>query len=59
MTQLGVKVGERFVEQQNVRLDCDGTGDGDSLLLPAGHGARQPGGEAVEADEFEGGGDPA
>ena len=39
--QLGVEVRERLVHQHQRRLDDDGAGDGDALLLAAGELARQ------------------
>ena len=39
--QLGVEVGEGFVEQQDGRFQDQGAGDGDPLLLSAGQLARQ------------------
>ena len=40
-TQLGVQIRQRLVEQQHLRLQHDGAGDGDALLLAAGQFARQ------------------
>jgi hypothetical protein len=34
--QLGVEVGQRLVEQQDLRLQHQRAGDGDALLLAAG-----------------------
>ncbi len=34
--QLGVEIGERFVEQEHLRLAHDGAADGDALALAAG-----------------------
>ena len=36
VAQLGVQIGERLVEQQNLGLQHERPGDGDALLLPAG-----------------------
>ncbi len=36
LAQIGVQVGQRFVEQQHFRLDHDGTRQRDALLLAAG-----------------------
>ncbi len=35
-TQVGIKVGQGFIEQQHLWLDNDGTGDGHPLLLASG-----------------------
>ena len=39
--QLGVQVGEGLVEQQHVRLDAQGAGQGHTLLLAAGQALGQ------------------
>ena len=41
--QLGVEVGERLVEEQDLRLEHDGARHGDALLLAAGELARAGG----------------
>jgi hypothetical protein len=56
-SHLGVKVGQRLVKQQYLRLDDDGAGDSDALLLAAGKLRRPPVGERGEPDQVEGGRD--
>ena len=51
--ELGVEVGEGFVEEQDLGFQDDGAGDGDALLLAAGEFAGQAVFEAGEADEAE------
>jgi hypothetical protein len=34
-TQLGIEIGQRLVEQKNLRAPDDGAGERDALLLPA------------------------
>ena len=46
--QLGVQVGKRLVHQQHVRLDDDGAGQGDALLLAAGELGRHAVGVLVD-----------
>ena len=41
LTQLGIQIGQRLIEQQQPRMDGQGPGDGHTLLLPAGELARQ------------------
>lgn len=40
--QLGVQVGERFVEQEDLGFTHDGTAQGDTLTLTAGQRLRLP-----------------
>ena len=53
LAQLRVEVGERLVEKKNLRLDHEGTRDGDALLLSAGELVRPPVLEPLQADERE------
>ncbi len=41
LAQLGVEIGERLVEQQDLRLDHEAAGERDALLLAAGKLARE------------------
>ena len=38
--QLRVEIGQRFVEQEDIRIADDGAADGDALALAAGELAR-------------------
>ena len=40
VAQLGVEIGERLVEQEDLRIAHDGAADGDALALAAGKLAR-------------------
>ena len=51
--QLGVEIGERFVEQQHMRLDHEGAGDRDALELAAGQLVRPALAVAVELHELQ------
>jgi len=44
---------ERLVEEEDVRLEDEGAGDGDALLLAAGKLVRPPPAHAGQADELE------
>ena len=48
LAQIGVEVGQRLVEQQRLRLDDQGAGERDALLLAAGQFARIALGEVGE-----------
>ncbi|GMA32050.1 hypothetical protein GCM10025875_20420 [Litorihabitans aurantiacus] len=48
-----VEVGQRLVEQQQLRADRDGAGERDALLLAAGELLRAAAGQVAEADEVE------
>jgi len=51
--ELAVERPERFVEQQNLRVEDQSAGKRDPLLLPARQLAWKPRFEAVETNEFE------
>jgi hypothetical protein len=51
--QLGVKIAERFVEQQQIGFDDKRSCKGHALLLAAGQMARISGAEAGKMDKFE------
>jgi hypothetical protein len=51
--QLGVKVGERLVEQEHVRLADQRAGQRDPLALPAGELARLAGEQVVDAEQLD------
>ena len=51
--QLGVEVGERLVHEQHVRLDDDGAGERDALLLAAGEALGQAVGVLGDLDRLE------
>ena len=53
LTQRGVEVGERLVEQQHARRDHERARQRDSLLFPAGKRLDRPLGLVVEADAGE------
>ena len=59
LAQLGVQVGERLVEQQDVRPRHDGARQRHALLLPAGEFARPPLLEAAQAHHVQRLGDAA
>ena len=50
--QLGVQVGQGFVHQQHVRLNHQGPGQGDPLLLSAGQPVRHPVGVFVDMHQL-------
>ncbi|HEY6434894.1 MAG TPA: hypothetical protein VIZ17_23225, partial [Acetobacteraceae bacterium] len=50
---LGVEGRQRLVEQQHLRLDGQGAGDGDALLLAAAELAGEAAGERAHADQGE------
>src|SRR4029078_243127 len=52
-SQARVKVGERLVEQQNIRLEDERARHRHPLLLPPGHLGRQAWTKPLQADEFE------
>ena len=52
--QLAVEGGQRLVEQQHLGLVDQGTGQGDPLLLTAGHLPDAAGLKAAKLDQFEG-----
>ncbi|MNN75763.1 hypothetical protein D3C81_1920860 [compost metagenome] len=51
--QLHVEVGEWLVEQQQLRLRCQRTGQGDPLLLAAGQFMRVAPAQAAQFDQLE------
>ncbi|MCY1441658.1 hypothetical protein D9M71_579810 [compost metagenome] len=51
--QLHIKVGERFVEQQQLRLGCQRAGQGHTLLLAAGKLVGVAFAQAAELDQLE------
>jgi len=51
---LGVEVGEGFIEEEALGFDDEGAGEGDALLLAAGHLVDGSAAEAGELDHFEG-----
>jgi hypothetical protein len=51
--QLGIEVGQRLVQQQQLRLDRHGAGQGHALLLPAGKLARVAVRHRGEADQVQ------
>ncbi|MOA24011.1 hypothetical protein D3C78_1446710 [compost metagenome] len=51
--QLHVEVGEWLVEQQQLRLRCQRTGQGDPLLLAAGQFMRVAPAQAAQLDQLE------
>ena len=51
LPQLGVEIGQRLVEQQDVGLDHERAGERHALLLPARQFARQALRETLEPDE--------
>src|SRR6185312_10197525 len=53
LAQLGVEVGERLVEQQNLRPDHQGAGERHALLLAARKLAREAAGELAKPDEIQ------
>ena len=53
LAQLGVEVGERLVEQQDLRLDHQSAGQRHALLLAARELAREAAGERRESDQFQ------
>ena len=54
LAELGVKGGEGFVEQENLRPTNQGAGKSDTLTLAAGELVRLAGLEAGQGNEFEG-----
>ena len=40
-TQLGIQVGQRFIQKQELRIHDERSGDSDTLLLSAGHLVRE------------------
>jgi len=52
--QLGVEVGKRLVEQEDLRAADDGAAEGDALALAAGQGARLALQEVVQAQDARG-----
>jgi len=51
LAELAVERAQRLVHQEYVRLDDEGAGEGDALLLPAGELADHALGETVEPDQ--------
>ena len=51
--KLGVEIGQRLVEQQDLRLQDERASDGDALLLSAGELVRPALSQTREADELE------
>ena len=51
--QIGVEIGERFVEQQHSRLDDDGAGQGHALLLSATELGRVALGQVAHMDHVQ------
>ncbi len=53
LADLGVEGAERLVEQQHLRLDRQGPGQGHALALAAGELGRQAVGELLEVHQLE------
>ena len=53
LAQLGVEIGERLVEQQDLRPDHESAGQRHALLLAARQLARKAAGEGAEADQLQ------
>ncbi len=53
LSQIGVEVGERLVEEQRLRLDHERTSKSHTLLLTTGQLARIPAGEFRKMRRFE------
>jgi hypothetical protein len=51
--QFTIEVGERLVEQQQLRLRRQGAGQGDTLLLAAGKLMREALAEVFQVDQFQ------
>ncbi len=54
VAQLGIEIGQRFVEQEQARIAHDGAADGDALALAAGELARQALQQAGDAQHLGG-----
>ena len=50
---LGIQGGKRFVQQEDLRLDCQGSRQRDPLLLPTGHLVGEAPGKSRHVDQGE------
>ena len=53
LSQLEVQRAERFIQQEDARIVDDGAGDGDALLLSAGHAVNLPLFKALQLHRFQ------